>query len=339
MQRQLLQKQQQRSSSSSLIGSSSTITGANASSAAASNKNGKISDKMLKMEQQQQRNPVVSGGVENSSSSVTSLLLKECQLHLQTRQYASCELLTGYLLSSFEADTNSLASSSSFSYATALELFGDCLSEMNPPQFRRAVSYYRHAVTTFQHVNNNNNEDSNDIVGSIVSVQLKMFRCLMKLKSYKEAYEIFNNLLVQPGLLPPRLRTFDLSMEFATLCVTIDLEKDARHWYLDALRLNPYALEAIEMLAILATEQVQVQLAVQTGLEHKKRKQQQQQQDGQNHHPLLLPLQDIIMAQFQAACNHNPTALSKYRSLAERFPNNINLLSKIAVLEVRWRYT
>jgi uncharacterized protein HemY len=41
----------------------------------------------------------------------------------------------------------------------------------------------------------------------------------------------------------------------------------------------------------------------------------------------------MVMAQFQAVSNHNPTALSKYRSLAERLPNNIHLLSKIAALE------
>ncbi len=352
-QQQTYLNQQQRSScsTSSRIGSGtgtgykSVSVSGNTGSKAYYNHNSTandkiVSEKLLKMEQQQQQ-------LQRVESSSAAVLLKECHLLLQTKQYASCELLTGYLLSSLEADTSCSRSllASLDDYATALELFGDCVSQMSPPQFRRAISYYNRALTAWQHNNNgsdNNHEQDafahdNNITKRSLTVQLKAFRCLMMLKAFKEAYEILNSLLVRPGNLPDRLRTFDLSMEFATLCLTINLEKDARHWYLDALRLNPYALEAIEMLAILGTEQGQVQLAVQAGLERTKKIQlQQPTKEGGEHTSVLLlvPIQDMVMAQFQAASNHNPTALSKYRSLAERIPNNIHLLSKIAVLEV-----
>eukprot|EP00590_Aulacoseira_subarctica_P001792 CAMPEP_0172428916 /NCGR_PEP_ID=MMETSP1064-20121228/48284_1 /TAXON_ID=202472 /ORGANISM="Aulacoseira subarctica , Strain CCAP 1002/5" /LENGTH=467 /DNA_ID=CAMNT_0013173971 /DNA_START=82 /DNA_END=1485 /DNA_ORIENTATION=- len=138
-------------------------------------------------------------------------------------------------------------------------------------------------------------------------------------------------MLVNPMTkIPQELRTFELSMEFATLCMIIDLEKEARDWYLDALRLNPYALEAIEMLIILGADPNVLQHAIQIGLKHKN---QLQADDNTEYIEPLLPMQDIIMAQFHATCNQNPTALAKYRALAERFPNNIHLLSKIALLE------
>lgn len=345
------QQQRASGSTSSRIGSSSSsgynsVSGNTASKANNNPYNTKdvmVSDKLWKMEHQQQPQlQLVESSID--ASRAATVLLKECHLLLQAKQYASCELLTGHLLSSLEADISGSTSSmlASFdNYATALELFGDCISQMSPPQFRRAVSYYSRAWKVWKHNGGENDQDDDadddTITKRILTVQLKAFRSLMKLKSFKEAYEIMKGLLVHPGHLPQRLRTFDLSMEFANVCLIIDLEKDARHWYLDALRLNPYALEAIELLAILGTEQGQVQLAVQAGLERTKKSQLQQlTQEGSEHPPpiQLVPLQDIIMAQFQAASNHNPTALSKYRSLAQRFPNNIHLLSKIAVLEV-----
>jgi hypothetical protein len=342
------QLQRSSGSTSSRIGSSSSgynSGSGNTTSKATNNnpyntKDGMVSEKLWKMEHQQQPQLQL---VESSigASSAATVLLKECHMLLQAKQYASCELLTGYLLSSLEADTSGSSSSmlASFDdYATTLELLGDCLSQMSPPQFRRAASYYSRAWKVWKHNGGENDPDDGDdtLPKRILTVQLKAFRCLMMLKSFKEAYEIMKGLLVHPGHLPQRLRTFELSMEFANVCLIIDLEKEARHWYLDALRLNPYALEAIELLAIIGTEQGQVQLAVQAGLERTQKSQLHQlTEEGSENTPLqLVPLQDIIMAQFQAASNHNPTALSKYRSLAQRFPNNIHLLSKIAVLEV-----
>lgn len=316
----------------------------------------------------------------SSPPSAASLLVRECLTLLQTRQFKSCEFLTTFLLSSLESnltssDRGGLKSDrdeearlleSQTHYATALELLGDCLSQMSPPQHRRAVAYYRRATTMHQHFYSSSSarkattlvmphELLNDgkVVDTFkfrlpvqVKLQLKTFHCLLALQSYPEAYTLLNNLLVSPRTcIAQELRTFELSMEYANLCATINREKEAQVWYLDALRANPYALEAIEMLAALGAEQEVVSQAAQEGLTKRmqqsssvaiydERKHQDGDAMGNLAHPLV-PIQDMIMAQFQVAGNQNTTALSKFRALAQRYPNNVRLLSKIALLEVR----
>lgn len=316
------QKPQQRTSSSSAVIASSKVS-------ATSSTSRKMGDKG-RAEQRQSK----SSALGTAAAAASPLLLKECLLLLQTKQYKSCEMLTSYLVSSVESSSSS--TTTSHHYAAALEVLGDCFSQMTPPQFRRALSYYRRSSLTWQHVSPDNTilveDDSSSADLSLINVQLKTFHCLMALKLFKEAYGLLNTMLVNPlTKIPQELRTFELSMEFATLCMVIDLEKEARDWYLDALRLNPYALEAIEMLIILGADPDVLQHAIQIGLKHKN---QLQADDNTDYIEPLLPMQDIIMAQFHATCNQNPTALAKYRALAERFPNNIHLLSKIALLEV-----
>ena len=329
-----------------------------------------------KTEQQQQTTHVQP----NSSPSAAALLVTECLTLLQTRQFKSCELLATYLLSSLESSLTpcereglkgegseeAVLQEYQTHYATALELLGDCLSQMTPPQHRRAVSYYRRAATMHQHfyasistsgsmalvmpqqlLQDAKHTDGFKFRSAVqVNIQLKTFKCLIALQAYPEAFTLLHNVLVSPRTcIALSLRTFELSMEYANLCATLNREKEAQLWYLDALRANPYALEAIEMLAALGAEQDVVSQAVQDGLKKKMQQlssqsrstDEQQQQEGKRmgnmQHPLL-PVQDILVAQFHSACNQNTAAISKFRALAQRYPNNVHLLSKIALLEV-----
>jgi hypothetical protein len=92
---------------------------------------------------------------------------------------------------------------------------------------------------------------------------------------------------------------------------------------LDSLVANPYALEAVERLAILGTEKSHVVEAVTRGFK----------QNGYDQS--LVPMKELISSHFAEHRHQTAPALHLFTKLEKQFPNNVYLLLKIATLMVR----
>ena len=260
-------------------------------------------------------------------------------------------------------------------HATALELMGDVMAQMIPkPQTRRALGYYRRA--TLQQFHLRRMEDgmgidkavhgaiypdpnvhlnlSDDIkrqsgsawmsrVGSDASplqinLVLKQVQCYLQLELYGNAYHILHGLLVHPQtrLLDDQLVTFELCMQFATLCVACGRNSEAEAWFLKVLKKNLYCLEALEILGIvLHVDRAVVMSALEEGIRHKLKHESIDSMETEDKKDLLLiPLRDLVSAMYADSGNQLLVSLAKYQTLSARYPNHTQLLLKIALLEV-----
>ena len=231
---------------------------------------------------------------------------EECVELLRAKQYKSCEILASLELS---------RRSESHNTATLLELLGECCQETH--QYKRAISFYRKAALQ-------------RLMGGVSStseakLRWKEAQCLASLGSVIEASSVLE-------MVPRNLRTMGMSMTLGHLSVASGRQTDAIEAFLDSLRRNPYALEAVEWLAILDADRNAVLDAVEMGIQNRATEATEQENATNG---TLVPIVDIVSAHYLMH-RHQPTAaLAQFEKLQQEFPRNVYLLLKIATLQLR----
>jgi anaphase-promoting complex subunit 7 len=173
-----------------------------------------------------------------------------------------------------------------------------------------------------------------------INLALKQVQCYLSLELYSNAYHMLHGLLVQSStkLAQPEFVTFELCMQFATLCVACARNTEAETWFLKAVQKNPYCVEALEVLSgILHVDRAAVTTAMEEGIQLKMA-QHDSERKGSNINTcteqMIAPLREMLAAMYVDSENQLLTALTKYRALLERYPNHVQLLIKIALLEL-----
>eukprot|EP00521_Asterionellopsis_glacialis_P013243 CAMPEP_0195301164 /NCGR_PEP_ID=MMETSP0707-20130614/28790_1 /TAXON_ID=33640 /ORGANISM="Asterionellopsis glacialis, Strain CCMP134" /LENGTH=581 /DNA_ID=CAMNT_0040364031 /DNA_START=68 /DNA_END=1813 /DNA_ORIENTATION=+ len=246
---------------------------------------------------------------EATSNSLTPLQL-ECISLLRSKQYRSCELLAQMELSREEQIQSNTA--------VTLEILGDCSHATD--QFRRAISYYRRAA--LQHRLKRN-------FGTLMSAQTaaeanlrwKEAKSLSSLGGVIEASSVLE-------MVPKHIRSLGICMTLGNLHVASGRNSDAIMAFLDALRLNPYTLEAIEWLSLLGADRSQVLEVIEESLERKR-------SDSELQERPIAPILDIVSAHFLMHGHQTSQALAQFKKLERDFPNNVYLLLKIALLQLQ----
>ena len=284
------------------------------------------------------------------------------------------------------------------SMSITLEIIGDCY--FNTDEFSRAVTYFQkaalfrhlccaknpeHYQKMFDQLNSNAAGDFNkegspkEIISTLISLslpeiklRLKESRCLSAMGSILKASS-----LLETTVMPHFNKNENLSsnskdlvqiplpvfMELGDLYLSSSRYGDSIQMFLSALKINPYALEALEKLAILSVQnnatvgrsdttlssrygenssnlEQDVVNAMKKGLLLKRHNEQlstknkDQQQQTLQIDTLLLPLAELVSAHFQAQKNNHSHALSTFMKLNNLYPNNIFLLLKIASLQM-----
>ena len=182
------------------------------------------------------------------------------------------------------------------SSAMPLEILGDCAQATQ--NYRRAVSCFRRAAL---------------LSGDAGRLRWKEAQCLSEMGNLVEAASILESV--------PH-RTVGMSMTLGHLHVASGRQHDAIGAFLEALRSNAYALEAVEWLAALGADRTVMIDAVEQGLSRKR-----------GHD--ILPAIELVSAHYLMHRNQASSALNSFIKLEEKFPNSIYLLLKIAALQVR----
>ena len=180
----------------------------------------------------------------------------------------------------------------------ALALLGD--SAQCTQQYRRAVSFYRRMKP--------------------YKYRWKEAQCLQALGNVVEASSVLETV-------PSKERTLEMNMTLGNLYVASGRRNAAVNAFLESLMQNPYALEAVECLASLNADKAHVLEAIKRGFSA------QGVTDGED----LLPVIDLVSAQFAKHRHQTGPALQQFMTLEQQYPNNTYIMVKIAELRVSWR--
>jgi anaphase-promoting complex subunit 7 len=220
---------------------------------------------------------------------------------LRAKQYKSCEVVAALELSKTEKKNEPTA--------VLLEILGDCAQASQ--QYKRAISFYRRA--SLQHA----------VTGrpsmSEAKLRCKEAQCLSSLGSVVEASSVLEEI-------SPQMKTLGMCMTLGHLYVASGRNTDAIRMFLDSLSLNPYALEAVEWLAILGADRNVVVGVVEKAMVAKS--------GTELDTSSSLPVVDIVSAHFLMHRHQSKLALDHFVQLEQEFPNNVFLLLKIALLQL-----
>lgn len=231
----------------------------------------------------------IEGNEGNPSYSKSfSPLQDECFRLFKAKQYRSCEILARMELS--------LAEQEGRDARVAWAFLGDCAQATQ--EYNRAISYFRRINAFGSH-----------------KYRLKEAQCLQALGNVVEASSVLE-------MVPREERTLTIHMTLGNLYLASGRTSSARDSFLESLVQNPYALEAVEWLAILGVESSQVSDAVNRGF-------------SQNcYDESMAPVKELISAHFAKHRHQTASALQQFTKLEKQFPNNVYLLLKIATLMV-----
>lgn len=214
-----------------------------------------------------------------------SPMQKESIRLLQQRQYLSCEVLARMDLSKAEMEGRPAD--------LALSLLGDCA--FGRKQFHQAKFFYRKAYSYNDH-----------------RFRLKEADCLQALGSLVEAANVLEQI-------PQSERNLSVHMMLGNLYAASQRKNLASESFLDALRNNPFAMEAAERLAALGVDHTRTLAAFKKGLETRGLF-----EEDFGH------LRDLISALAAARLLHTATAQQLFLNLDSEFPNNVYFLLKLA---------
>ena len=211
----------------------------------------------------------------------------ECIRLFQEDQYLSCEILSRMDLSKAESDNRRPD--------LAFSLLGDCAFKRK--QFYQAKSFYRKAYPYNQ-----------------TRFRFKEALCLKELGSLVEASALLEDI-------PKQERTLPINMMLGNLYADSYRKDLAAECFLDALRDNPFAMEAAERLAALGVDRVRSLDAFSEGIN---RRGLSEEDYG--------PFKDLIsglaaLQKLQAA-----TAFQLFVNLDEEYTNNVYILLKLAIV-------
>lgn len=238
---------------------------------------------------------------ETSHHAPLTPIQKECVELLRAKQYKSCELVATLDLSRTEK--------ANLPTSVLLEILGDCSQAQQ--QYKRAISFYRRASLQY-HITGHSSM-------SEAKIRCKEAHCLSSLGSVVEASSVMEQI-------PPQMRTLGMCMTLGHLYLASGRNSDATRMFLDSLSLNPYALEAVEWLAILAADRNVVLEAAEKALVLKS--------GNEMDTSSSLPVVDIVSAHFLMHRHQSKLALDHFVKLEQEFPNNVFLLLKIATLQL-----
>jgi anaphase-promoting complex subunit 7 len=214
-------------------------------------------------------------------------LQSECLELFHAKQYQSCEIVAQLELA--QCPNTGIA-------AIPLEIIGDCAQATQ--QYRRAISYFRKAALLVQ--------DNSQL-------RWKEAQCLAQLGSIMEGAAILER---------TSNRSLGMLMTLGHLYIQSGRHNDAVKSFMEAVRINAYALEAIQWLAILGADRNAVMSAVEQGMLHK-------------NHSTSLPILELVSAHFLQHRNQTASALQAFSKLERDYPNNVYLLLQIAALQLQ----
>jgi hypothetical protein len=126
-------------------------------------------------------------------------------------------------------------------------------------------------------------------------------------------------------LVPIKSRSLEMNMTLGNLYVSCGRNGAAIEAFLESLAQNPYALEAVEMLASLGADKNIVLDAIQRGFAAK---------GSPGGDDALVPVVDLVSAHFAKHRHQTALALQQFMTLERQYPNNVYLLLRIATLQV-----
>lgn len=241
------------------------------------------------------------GGEDTSHHAPLTTIQKECVELLRAKQYKSCEVVANFELSRTEKANQPTA--------VLLEILGDCAQATQ--QYKRAISFYRRAALQHHLTGRSSMSEA--------KLRWKEAQCLSSLGSVVEAASVLE-------MIPAPMRTLGMCMTLGHLYVATARHMEATRMFLDSLSLNPYALEAVEWLAILQADRNAVLEVVEKALIAKSG---DEMDTGSS-----LPIVDIVSAHFLMHRHQSKLALDLFVKLEREFPNNVFLLLKIATLQL-----
>lgn len=223
--------------------------------------------------------------MESSDASLSDLQ-RQCVTLMKAKQWKSCEIVAQMQLSKCGNDRFA---------SIPLEILGDCAQ--NTQQNRRAISFFRRAAMFSA-------DDSR--------LRWKEAQCLSMLGNILEAVSVLERV---------SNRNLGMAMTLGHLYAASGRQLEATQLFLESLKMNAYALEAVEWLAILGADRNDVISAAEQGLA------------GKEENPL--PVIELVSAHFLIHHKQTAVALTSFIKLEQRFPNNVHFLLKIALLQVR----
>jgi len=239
-------------------------------------------------------------------------LQEECYKLLQDKQYKSSEILARMELSRAEYEGRDAR--------VAWSLLGECAHATQ--QYNRAISYYRRIQYAF-------------VSGVSVSSQrlyankyrLKEAQCLQALGNVVEASSVLERI-------PRSDRNLTMHMLLGSLYLASGRNSSACECFLESLLLNPFAVEAIEWLAVLGAERQLVLDAISTGLTRKNNELGGRRDKDSSSSLMISAVNELVDAHFSKHRHQTALALQLFTKLERDFPNNVYLLLKVATLQV-----
>jgi tetratricopeptide (TPR) repeat protein len=230
-------------------------------------------------------------GQSSSSSAAGSLtaLQKEAFKLLGSRQFASCEVLASLDLSRAEAENRS--------EQIDLHLLAECAFLQG--RWVAAKEIYSQMYGYDEPL-----------------YRFKVASCLQKLEYMVEAIYTLETI-------PTNSRTVEMYILTANLLVASMSKQPAIESFLNALRLNPYAIEAVYALASLGTDTARILAAIDEG--------QSKQVGGSDHHENNI-VKEIALVLCAKHRHQTATALQKADALSQDYPANVEIMSLRAEL-------
>jgi anaphase-promoting complex subunit 7 len=214
-------------------------------------------------------------------------LQREAYTLYEAKQFPSCDLVAQMLPSD----------------PIALELRGDCALALQ--EHRRAISFYRKAASTSK-------SEASRLV-------YKEAHSLAQLGCILEACDLLERFSGD--------KHWSISLLTGHLYILSHRHQDAVRVLTKALTENPYALQAVQWLAILNAERNNVISAVQQGLRSKSSASTASAQE--------LPVVELVTAHFLQHRHQTSLALQAFQELDQMFPSTTCLKLEIASLQVQ----
>jgi len=283
----------------------------------------------------------------SAASGNLTLLQRECIRLFRQRQHKSCEVLARMDLAAADAagaaasagDNNVLqgtttAARHNGNKQLALELLGDCAFEQR--RYVQAKSWYQQGFQYDDQSNNNISRLYQPV--PTTNFRYKAALCLSELGSLVEAEAVLE-------CIPNSRRTLRVHMLLGNLYLSTQRTHSAAESFLDALKLDPFAVEAVERLATdLGTDKTKILDAIRVGAAAQKEavaalrgntaagNNTDVEVDVENSSELA-HIRDLVSALVAKQKHQSSTSLQLFSRLEKEFyPNNVYLLLKIACL-------
>ena len=217
---------------------------------------------------------------------------RECIALFKRKQYKSCEILARMDLARCPIEKRP-------GEHLALHLLGDCA--FHQQQYIHAKAFYRQLY-----------------VFDECKYRWKEAQCLKELGSLVEAAAVLEKI-------PKESRTLAMNIMLGNLYIASTRKTSATQVFLEALRQNPYALEAAECLATLNVDRTPILEAMKQGFVAR----------GVTDASEWMHLRELVMALVTKHRHQPSTALQQFTKLEEQFPDNVYLLLKIASVHLQ----